>query len=96
MPLFVIIGYDTANSQTARQNARPSHLARLTALQQAGKIVIAGPTPICHGSTQMSGSVIIADFDTVEAAQLWANDDPYLIDGVYSHIELRPFIQVLP
>lgn len=96
MPLFVIIGHDVANSHAIRQKARPAHLERLNALQKAGKLIIAGPTPISHGDTQMSGSVVIAEFESLEAAQLWADNDPYLIDGVYSHIELRPFVQVLP
>lgn len=96
MPLFVIIGYDVANSQDARKQARPAHLERLNALQKAGRLIIAGSTPVLHGETTMSGSIVIADFDDIGAAKHWADDEPYLTEGIYSHIELRPFVQVLP
>lgn len=100
MPLFAIIGHDVADSTEQRQLTRPDHLRRLNELDQAGRLVIAGPTPISHDdsatSGHMSGSIIIASFDSLTAAQEWANNDPYFIAGVYSHIDIKPFIQALP
>ena len=96
MPLFVIIGHDVAESAQQRQQTRPEHIKRLKALQEQGRLVIAGPTPITHGDTQMSGSVVIAKFATIEDAQAWVNDEPYLHAGVYSHVDVKPFIQALP
>ncbi|WP_434354168.1 YciI family protein [Psychrobacter sp. HD31] len=96
MPLFVIIGHDVTDSTAQRKITRPEHVARLKALQEQGRLVIAGPTPIEHNDANMSGSVVIAEFDSLEAAQTWCNDEPYLRDGVYSHVEIKPFIQALP
>ena len=107
MPLFVIIGHDVANSSAQRQRTRAEHLARLQALDDEQRLVIAGPMPIEHvkNSTtdtmidaviEMSGSIVIADFESLAAAQTWASAEPYLRDGVYSHVDIRPFIHVLP
>lgn len=96
MPLFALIGHDVANSAEQRKITRPEHVARLKTLEEEGRLVIAGPTPIAHGDTNMSGSVVIAEFDNLEAVQAWANDEPYLRDGVYSHVDIKPFIQALP
>ncbi|WP_227429734.1 YciI family protein [Psychrobacter sp. I-STPA6b] len=96
MSLFVIIGHDVAESAERRQQTRPAHIARLQDLQAQGRLIIAGPTPITHGQPQMSGSVVIADFDNLESAQAWVNDEPYLQAGVYSHVDVKPFIQALP
>lgn len=96
MSLFVIIGHDVANSGAQRQITRSEHIERLQALEAEKRLVIAGPTPIDHGLEPMSGSVIIADFDSLEAAQTWIDAEPYLRDGVYSHVEVKPFIQALP
>jgi len=96
MSLFAIIGHDVANSSAQRLITRTEHIERLKALHQKGRLVIAGPTPIEHGKSDMSGSLIIADFDSIEAAQAWANDEPYLRDGVYSHVDIKPFVQALP
>ncbi|WP_352339015.1 YciI family protein [Psychrobacter sp. 16-MNA-CIBAN-0192] len=96
MPLFAIIGHDVANSDAQRKLTRPEHLARLQAMDAEQRLVIAGPTPIEHGQSAMSGSIVIADFDSLEAAQDWAGTEPYLRDGVYSHVDIKPFIQVLP
>ncbi|WP_350559923.1 YciI family protein [Psychrobacter sp. CAL346-MNA-CIBAN-0220] len=99
MPLFAIIGYDVANSSAQRQLTRAEHLARLQALEAEQRLLIAGPTPIEHGQgamTEMSGSIVIANFESIEAAQAWANAEPYLRDGVYSHVDIKPFIHVLP
>ena len=96
MSLFVIIGHDVANSSAQRLITRAEHIERLQALSREDRLVIAGPTPIEHGKSDMSGSLIIADFDSIEAAQAWANDEPYLRDGVYSHVDIKPFVQALP
>ncbi|WP_394213002.1 YciI family protein [Psychrobacter piscatorii] len=96
MSLFVIIGHDVANSSAQRLITRAEHIERLQALSREDRLVIAGPTPIEHGKSDMSGSLIIAEFDSLEAAQAWANDEPYLRDGVYSHVDIKPFIQALP
>ncbi|MBP2280168.1 uncharacterized protein YciI [Psychrobacter sp. PL19] len=99
MSLFAIIGYDVANSGAQRKITRTEHLERLQVLSREQRLVIAGPTPIEHDQgamTEMSGSIVIANFDSLEAAQAWASADPYLRDGVYSHVDIKPFIQVLP
>ncbi|MDN3452495.1 MULTISPECIES: YciI family protein [unclassified Psychrobacter] len=96
MSLFAIIGHDVANSSAQRQITRTEHIERLKLLNQQGRLIIAGPTPIEHGKNDMSGSLIIADFDSIDAAQAWANDEPYLRDGVYSHVDIKPFVQALP
>lgn len=96
MPLFAIIGHDVANSSAQRQITRAEHVERLQVLSREQRLIIAGPTPIEHGESAMSGSLIIAEFDSLEAAQTWANAEPYLRDGVYSHVDIRPFIKTLP
>lgn len=96
MSLFAIIGHDVAESSAQRQITRVEHLDRLKALNNEQRLIIAGPNPIEHGQSAMSGSLIIADFDSLEAAQAWANEEPYLRDGVYSHVDIKPFIQALP
>ena len=96
MSLFAIIGHDVANSSAQRQITRAEHVERLQALDHDNRLIIAGPTPIEHGKGDMSGSLIIADFDSAEAALAWANDEPYLRDGVYSHVDIKPFIHTLP
>ena len=96
MSLFAIIGHDVAGSSAQRQLTRAEHIERLQVLNREQRLVIAGPTPIEHGKSEMSGSLIIADFDSLEAAQEWASAEPYLRDGVYSHVDIKPFIQALP
>ena len=96
MPSFVIIGHDVANSSDQRKITRAEHVQRLQVLDREQRLIIAGPTPIEHNKEAMSGSLIIADFDSLEAAQAWVNAEPYLRDGVYSHVDIRPFIQTLP
>lgn len=98
--LYVIIGEDIANSLEKRLAARPEHLARLHALRDAGRLVLAGPTPSIDsndpGEAGFSGSVIIAEFESLHAAQAWANADPYLAAGVYKNVTVKPFKKVLP
>lgn len=96
MSLFAIIGHDVADSSAQRQITRAEHIERLQALSREHRLIIAGPTPIEHGKNEMSGSLIIADFESLEAAQNWVSAEPYLRDGVYSHVDVRPFVQTLP
>lgn len=96
MPLFAIIGHDVADSSAKRAELRPAHLERLTALHAQNRLVIAGPTPATHGEPAMTGSLIIAHFDDIEQARAWVADEPYLHGGVYSHVDVRPFVQALP
>ena len=96
MSLFAIIGHDVAGSSAQRQLTRAKHIERLQVLNREQRLVIAGPTPIEHGNSEMSGSLIIADFDSLTAAQEWASTEPYLRDGVYSHVDIKPFVQALP
>ena len=99
MPLFAIIGHDVAQSSAQRKLSRAEHMARLQVLNAEHRLVVAGPTPIEHGQqavTEMSGSIVIAEFDSLETAQAWVSTEPYLRDGVYSHVDIKPFIHVLP
>lgn len=96
MPLFAIIGHDVPDSTELRKAHRPAHLARLTQLDEQNRIKISGPTPTEHGADSMTGSILIIDFDDLAHAQAWVNDEPFLLNGVYSHVDIKPFIQVLP
>ena len=95
---YVILGRDVPDSLDKRLAARAEHLARLTALQTAGRLVLAGPCPAIvspdPGAAGFTGSVIIADFDSLAAACAWADADPYLAAGVYQSVEVLPFKQV--
>ena len=95
---YVILGRDVPDSLDNRLAARAEHLARLTALQTAGRLVLAGPCPAIDspdpGAAGFTGSVIIADFDSLAAACAWADADPYLAAGVYQSVEVLPFKQV--
>ena len=97
---YVIEGYDGAGVLQNRQAARPGHLARLEALRDAGRLLLAGPCPAIDaedpGPAGFSGCVVIAEFDSLEAARAWADADPYLGAGVYERVEVRPFRKVLP
>lgn len=98
--LYVILGEDVDNSLGARTANRAAHLARLTELQQQGRLVLAGPCPAIDspdpGPAGFTGSVIVAEFASLEHARRWADADPYISGGVYRHVTVRPFRQVLP
>ncbi len=98
--LYCIIGVDNKNSLSQRNSARPAHLERLQQLQAEGRLVIAGPNPAIDaedpGDAGYSGSLIIADFPSLEDAQSWAATDPYVSVGVYEHVLVKPFRKVLP
>lgn len=97
---YAIEGYDNADALAGRQAARADHLARLHALRDAGRLLLAGPCPTIDsedpGPAGFSGSIVIAWFDSLQAARRWADADPYLVAGVYSHVQVRPFRKVLP
>lgn len=95
--LYAIISEDVEDSLPLRQTARPAHLERLQALQDEGRLVLAGPHPNApEGSEGFSGSLVVADFASLEAAQTWANSDPYQAAGVYAKVVVKPFKQVFP
>lgn len=98
--LYAIIAEDLPESLPLRLAARPAHLARLEALQQQGRLLLAGPHPaIDHpdpGAAGFTGSLIIAEFDSLSAAQRWAEADPYVSAGVFRQVTVKPFKQTLP
>ena len=98
--LYAIISEDIDDSLARRQEARPHHLARLEELKQLGRLLVAGPHPKVDcddpGAAGFSGSLVIAEFDSLEAAQRWADADPYVAAGVYARVVVKPFKRVLP
>ena len=98
--LYAIVGQDVPDSLNQRLSARPAHLERLQALQQTGRLLLAGPFPNIDsndpGSAGFSGSLIVAEFDTLEDAQAWADADPYVAAGVYASVNVKPFKKVFP
>lgn len=98
--LYAIISEDVADSLEARKQARPDHLERLQALQDQGRLVLAGPHPAIDsedpGPAGFTGSLVVAEFDSLEAAQAWAEADPYIEAGVYARVVVKPFRKVLP
>ena len=97
---YVIEGYDGEGVLARRMEARASHLARLKALDEAGRLLVAGPCPAIDaedpGPAGFSGSIVIADFESLDAARAWAEADPYMAAGVYVRVEVRPFRKTLP
>ena len=97
---YVIIGNDVENSLSKRLQVRDQHLARLNELKAQGRLFVAGPCPVIDsedpGEAGFSGSVIIAEFDSLDNAQTWANQDPYIEAGVYESVVIKPFKKVLP
>lgn len=98
--LYAIVGQDVSDSLNLRLAARPAHVDRLQVLQQAGRLLLAGPFPAIDGndpgSAGFSGSLIVAEFDTLAAAQAWADADPYVTAGVYTDVSVKPFKKVFP
>jgi uncharacterized protein YciI len=98
--LYAIVGQDIPDSLNRRLAARPAHLERLQALWQAGHLLLAGPFPAIDsndpGPAGFTGSLIIAEFDTLGTAQAWADADPYVAAGVYASVSVKPFKKVLP
>ena len=98
--LYAIIATDVENSLENRLATRPAHLARLEQLKQEGRLLLAGPHPAIDsndpGAAGFSGSLIVAEFDSLETAKAWADADPYIAAGVYASVIVKPFKQVLP
>jgi len=98
--LYAIISQDKAGSLNGRLQARPDHLARLQALRDNGTLVLAGPHPAIDsndpGDAGFSGSLVVAEFDSLKTAQAWADADPYITAGVYEKVTVKPFKKVLP
>ena len=98
--LYVIIGEDRPGTLDQRLAARPAHGERLQALQADGRLILAGPCPAIDspdpGPAGFSGSVIVAEFASLAAAESWAGADPYVAAGVYATVTVKPFRKVLP
>jgi len=98
--LYAIIAEDKPNSLAARLAARPDHLARLNALKDNGSLILAGPHPAIDSEDPaqagFSGSLIVAEFDSLATAQQWAEQDPYVKANVYEKVSVKPFKKVLP
>lgn len=97
---YAIVGEDRPDSLADRLAARPAHLERLKALQDDGRLLLAGPFPAIDspdpGPAGFSGSLIVAEFASLEAAQAWADADPYVASGVYTTVTVKPFKKALP
>ncbi|GAA0406412.1 YciI family protein [Cocleimonas flava] len=98
--LYAVISEDVENSLEKRLSVRAEHIARLNDLKDQGKLVLAGPHPAIDsedpGTNGFTGSLIVAEFDTLELAQAWADADPYIGAGVYQKVTVKPFKKVLP
>ncbi|HEY8938580.1 MAG TPA: YciI family protein [Cellvibrio sp.] len=98
--LYAIISQDHPNSLEKRKITRPAHLARLQQLSDEGRLLVAGPHPAVDndnpGEAGFTGSLVIAEFPSLEAAQQWADADPYCAAGIYASVIVKPFKKVLP
>jgi len=98
--LYAIIGEDRSGTLAQRMAARPAHVERLQALQAEARLILAGPCPAIDspdpGPAGFSGSIIIAEFASLDAAKTWADADPYVAAGVYETVTVKPFKKVLP
>ena len=97
---YAIVGQDVSDSLDRRLATRPAHVERLHALQQAGRLLLAGPFPAIDsndpGAAGFSGSLIVAEFESLADAQAWAEADPYLAAGVYAGVSVKPFRKTYP
>ncbi|WP_130537383.1 YciI family protein [Thiomicrorhabdus indica] len=98
--LYSIFAYDVKNSLPLRMKAREAHIARLKGLESENRLIIAGPNPAIDsnepGDAGFTGSLIVAEFASLEEAQAWASADPYIEAGVYQKVDVKPFKKVLP
>lgn len=98
--LYAIIAEDVPDSAARRAAARPAHLARIQTLVADGRIVLAGPFPAIDapdpGPAGMTGSLIVGEFESLDAATDWINGDPYVTEGVFASVTVKPFRQVIP
>jgi len=97
---YAIRGTDVPNSLDKRKVARPAHIARLEKLRDEGRLLLSGPFPAIDaedpGPAGYTGSLIVAEFDSLEDARTWAQADPYVTAGVYAAVDVQPFRKVLP
>jgi uncharacterized protein YciI len=98
--LYAIIGRDAEDSLAKRRVVRPAHLERINALVAQGRLALAGPLPAIDspdpGPAGFAGSLIVAEFDSLAAAQAWIDADPYVTAGVFASVEVKPFVRVAP
>ncbi len=98
--LYAIISQDVENSLDKRLSVRPAHIERLEKLKEQGRLIIAGPHPAIDnnepGPAGFTGSLVVAEFESLEAAQEWADNDPYIQSGAYKSVIVKPFKKVLP
>lgn len=98
--LYSIIGRDAPGTREARVAARARHLERLDRLVDAGRLILAGPLPAIDaadpGPAGYAGSLIVAEFESLAAAKAWAAADPYVVDGVFEHVDVQPFVRARP
>ncbi len=96
----MILGQEADDALEIRQKVRPAHVDRLKTLSEQGRLLLAGPLPAIDaadpGPAGFSGSLLVAEFDSLGAAQAWADDEPYLTAGAWSGVDVRPFVKVLP
>lgn len=95
MSLFAIICHDKPDSMALRMATRPAHLAHIQPLVDEGRLLCAGPTPVPNSDT-VNGSIIIAEFADLAAAQVWADNDPYALAGLFNSVRVTPYKKVLP
>ena len=97
---YAVFATDVDNTLDKRMAARPAHLARLQQLKDEGRLLVAGPFPAIDnedpGSAGYTGSLIVAEFSSLEEARAWADVDPYVAAGVYADVKVKPFRKVLP
>ncbi len=97
---YVILGEDVPDSLVLRKELRPAHLARIELLNNAGRVLLAGPHPaqdsLEAGDAGFTGSLMVIDFANLKEAQAWAMEDPYVVGGVFAKVTVKPFIKVLP
>ncbi len=98
--LYAFISQDVKNSLEKRLSVRDQHVARLNELKDEGRLIIAGPHPAIDspdpGDAGFTGSLIVAEFESLNAAQAWADSDPYIEAGVYEKVIVKPYKLVLP
>ena len=98
--LYSIIGQDVPDSLAKRLAVRPAHVARLQDLQEQGRLILAGPFPAVDasdpGAAGFTGSLIVAEFASLQEAKTWAEADPYVAGGVYAQVTVKPFKKVFP
>jgi uncharacterized protein YciI len=98
--LYAIISEDVTDSLEKRLSVRPAHIERLKNLNDEGRLILAGPHPAIDnespGNAGFTGSLVVAEFESLQAAQQWADADPYITAGAYEHVVVKPFKKVLP